>query len=363
MATKIEQRSFSLRAAGEEFCLEGRALSYQEVSSNEIAPGVREQIMAGAFREYLASGEDTKATVNHSVDRLLARRINGTLKITDTATALNVRIQLDRNQQAHRDLWASVRRGDLSEMSFGFQCLDEDYAPGTYEGKACQVRSVRKARLLDIAVVASPFYGGGATEVSARSAAAAATAGSTPWERAGMSPDQWLKSSASDAIRARAVADAGKLVARDKAQATAEADRQKAAKEALLDSLQASMDELYGPRYRVVDADYDPDNGYTLVARDLNSDEEDFVMQDFDLDDEDSRCFGPRFKRMAKGIPDPDAGYTIRLSGRPRKAMPSGTMWVSSLRGIRAAAAWREKKHDRDLARRMETAAGFRKTL
>jgi len=166
-----EQR-FQIRASqGEEFVLAGRALSYSEVSSNELAPGVRERVMPGCFKASLASGSDVKALLNHDVSSLpLGRLQNGTLKLTDSDTGLDMRVQLDKNNSQHRDVYASVKRGDISEMSFAFTVDDEDLEDGEYEGQRCKVRNIRKAALHDVSVVTSPFYGAGATSVSARTA-------------------------------------------------------------------------------------------------------------------------------------------------------------------------------------------------
>jgi HK97 family phage prohead protease len=167
-----EQRSFQIRAAqGEEFVLAGRALSYNEVSSNELSPGVRERIMPGAFRDALASDDlDCKALFNHDANQILGRTKNGTLTLRDRADGLYMRVQLDKNNSRHRDIYASVKRQDVSEMSFAFTPDDEDYEDGEYNGVRCKVRNIRKANIFDVSVVTAPFYGKGATQVVARSA-------------------------------------------------------------------------------------------------------------------------------------------------------------------------------------------------
>jgi uncharacterized protein len=176
MSNKIERRVLQIRASeGNDFCLVGRALSYNEISSNELYPGMRERIMPGAFKESLASGKDVKALLNHDSTGLpLGRLANGTLKLTDSDEGLDMRVQLDKNNSSHRDVYASVKRGDISEMSFAFACEDEDVSSGfTRDGAACQIRNVKKAQLFDVSVVTSPFYADGATSVDARSTDAA----------------------------------------------------------------------------------------------------------------------------------------------------------------------------------------------
>ena len=171
---KIEHRNLQIRASqGDEFVLIGRALTYNQVSSNELVPGLRERMTPGCFNESIASGRDVKALLNHDSTALpLGRTANGTLTLTDSESGLDIRVQLDRNNSLHRDVYASVKRGDISEMSFAFVCEDEDVSSEPYQGRACQVRNVRKAQLHDVSVVTSPFYGNSATAVAARSATA-----------------------------------------------------------------------------------------------------------------------------------------------------------------------------------------------
>src|SRR5579863_6120525 len=170
--SKIEKRNCEIRASqGDEMALVGRALSYKEISSNELCPGLRERIMPGAFAKSLASGQDVKAYLNHDSKGLpLGRLGNGTLKLTDSDEGLDMRVQLDPEQQLHRDIYASVKRRDIHEMSFAFISEDEDLSAETYQGQPCQVRNVKQAQLLDVSVVCEPFYGADATSVSARSA-------------------------------------------------------------------------------------------------------------------------------------------------------------------------------------------------
>jgi hypothetical protein len=144
-------------------------VKYNEISSNELATGLRERIMPGCFRESLASGNDVKALLNHDQTGLpLGRLANSTLRLTDSEAGLDIRVQLDRNNGAHRDVFAAVKRQDISEMSFSFCCENDDVSNETYQGQRCQVRNVRKASLYDISVVTSPFYGDNATAVAAR---------------------------------------------------------------------------------------------------------------------------------------------------------------------------------------------------
>lgn len=173
MSDKKEFRNAELRAAqGEEFVLQGRACTYNQISSNELAPGLRERILPGAFSASLAAGQDVIALFNHQERSTLplGRLSTGTLKVSDSPEGLDFRIALDRNNPYHQSVYSSVKRGDLSECSFCMVVEEDNFSDATIAGRAAQIRNVRRALLLDLSVVSSPFYGAGATNVDARAA-------------------------------------------------------------------------------------------------------------------------------------------------------------------------------------------------
>jgi HK97 family phage prohead protease len=72
------------------------------------------------FARSLKSGDDVVCQFNHGMksDVVLGRTGNGTLVLTDGPKGLDFRCQLDPAQSFHRDLYSSVKRGDISECSF-----------------------------------------------------------------------------------------------------------------------------------------------------------------------------------------------------------------------------------------------------
>lgn len=198
MEKKQIERRFEIRASqGDEFSLVGRALTYKEVSSNELAPGIRERIMPGCFTKSLASGRDVKCTFNHDGMAIpLGRLANGSLELDDNSDFLSFRCKLTRGISDHEDVYHAVKSGLISECSFAFVPEDEDMSDDEYNGVRCKVRQIRSALLLDVACVGEPFYGAGATAVAARNAdeahraevqrrldAAMATGGGLTWEQ------------------------------------------------------------------------------------------------------------------------------------------------------------------------------------
>jgi HK97 family phage prohead protease len=177
----IEKRILSVNASlraesqGDELCLRGYAARFN-VLSHPLPQGFREQIQPGAFKRSLAAGDDVVCTFNHDESRILGRRSSGTLKVAEDDKGLAFRCQLDKNQVAHRDLHASVKRGDISDCSFAFNVVGEDgedFSDGKDEnGQRCVVRSLRNVKLHDVSVVTHPAYP--QTSVDARAAVAAA---------------------------------------------------------------------------------------------------------------------------------------------------------------------------------------------
>lgn len=174
-----EIRSFELRAAADDdFVLEGIAISYdclsQELSG--FRGSFRERIMPGAFTRSLKQGADVKCLMNHDANFLLGRTKSGTLQLTDSRTGLGFRCQLDRNISMHRDIYASVRRRDLSSCSFAFIPTEggDTYDEVMQNGKRFKRRTVTDADLFDCSIVVDPAYNApGATSVNARTADAA----------------------------------------------------------------------------------------------------------------------------------------------------------------------------------------------
>jgi HK97 family phage prohead protease len=180
MTTKIEKRTLTgvqvRAAAGEAFTLEGIAASYNMPSkpiprdpSNPRAGTFTEYIAPGAFKRSLRSKADVKCLFNHSANVVLGRVKNGTLALTDTDTGLAFRVQLNQKMQSHQDLYASVKRGDISECSYAF-----NVAPNGQKWSAdYSKRTITDVDLYDVSVVTDPAYAGGATSVDARQLRAA----------------------------------------------------------------------------------------------------------------------------------------------------------------------------------------------
>ena len=116
-----------------------------------------ERVARSAFDEALERGDDAAALINHDPSLIIGRRSAGTLRLDTDSHGLRFEVDLPDTSYAH-DLRASIARGDIAGMSFGF-------IPGVHtSGRAPDGRQLRThtsvKRLLDISPVTYPAYEG-----------------------------------------------------------------------------------------------------------------------------------------------------------------------------------------------------------
>ena len=141
----------------------GYAAVFDQLS--DPALGFRESIKPGAFTAALRGKPDVAALINHDPRLVLGRTTAGTLKLNQNDKGLAVEINPPETQYS-RDLMASMKRGDISQMSFQFRDVEDFWF---MDGKE-QRRELRKiGRLIDVSVVTFPAYP--QTVAEARSAA------------------------------------------------------------------------------------------------------------------------------------------------------------------------------------------------
>jgi Escherichia/Staphylococcus phage prohead protease len=79
----------------------------------------QELILPGAFARAIEEKDDVRALWNHDPNYVLGRSASGTLALAEDETGLAVDITPPDTQWA-RDNLVTMRRGDVSQMSFGF---------------------------------------------------------------------------------------------------------------------------------------------------------------------------------------------------------------------------------------------------
>lgn len=121
----------------------------------------REQFKKGAFTESLEK-DDQLFLWSHDPSKVLGRTKNGTLRLEEDDIGLRFELDLP-NTTLGNDAYETIKRGDVDGVSFGFK-VEADEIQDT--DNDLPLRTVTKARLFEVSVVAFPAYPD--SEVSAR---------------------------------------------------------------------------------------------------------------------------------------------------------------------------------------------------
>jgi len=139
--------------------ISGYAAVFNELSDD--LGGFREKIQPGAFSEAIQR-DDVRALWNHDSNYVLGRNKAGTLKLSEDERGLHYVVDLPDTQWA-KDLSESIKRGDVTQSSFGFIVDSDEWAKQDGE----TVRTLTKVTLFDVSPVTYPAYP--QTSTSARS--------------------------------------------------------------------------------------------------------------------------------------------------------------------------------------------------
>ena len=143
----VSNNTLEVRSDSDEMVIEGYAALYD--NETNIGP-FRETIARGAFDDVLEN--DVRALMNHDPNYVLGRSGAGTLELEVDEKGLKYRVKLGEQQYA-KDLYESVKRGDISQSSFAFTIAEQSW------NEKRTVRSIDKvATLLDVSPVTYPAY-------------------------------------------------------------------------------------------------------------------------------------------------------------------------------------------------------------
>lgn len=145
--------------------IEGHAAVFDQWSETLGIPGLfefKEKVMPGAFSETIRK-DDIRALFNHDPNYVLGRNKSGTLELREDHHGLFVSITPPDTQWA-RDLMVSIERGDITQMSFGFEVISDRWG----EEEGMDMRELHKVKLYDVSPVTFPAYP--QTDVGIRSA-------------------------------------------------------------------------------------------------------------------------------------------------------------------------------------------------
>lgn len=151
---------FETREENDERIIEGYFAVFN--SNYEIGPGMSESVAPGAFRNTLSG--DIRALVNHDSTLVLGRNTAKTLELSEDERGLWGRIRINPNDSDAVNLYERVKRGDVSQCSFGFDILDEETEFREDGGVHWTIREVK---LYEVSCVTFPAYE--STNIDARS--------------------------------------------------------------------------------------------------------------------------------------------------------------------------------------------------
>jgi uncharacterized protein len=146
--------------------------------------GFTEIIRPGAVDRTFAEGIDVRALVDHRPDKIIGRVKANTLRLEKDAHGLRVSID-PPDTTVGRDVLESVRRGDVSGMSFRFSVV-RPHGERFETRSGTPTRIISDMRVHEVSVVTFPAYEATDVTVAQRSLQAFQQAHSLPlamWQR------------------------------------------------------------------------------------------------------------------------------------------------------------------------------------
>ncbi len=161
--------SVEVRTRGSKMVIEGHAAVFDKRSQN--LGGFVETVQRGAFTKTLKEA-DVRALLNHDANFVLGRNVAGTLDLAEDESGLYYRIDPPDTTFA-RDLMVSMERGDISQSSFAFRTIEDDWGLTEQE---FPLRTLMQVALVDVSPVTYPAYLDAESGVGGRSHALAGLA-------------------------------------------------------------------------------------------------------------------------------------------------------------------------------------------
>lgn len=127
----------------------------------EMFPGATETIAPGSFTKTIS--DDIRALINHDTTLVLGRTAAHTLELSQDERGLFGRIQINPNDTDAMNLYARVKRGDVSQCSIGFEITEEDTE---YRDDGSVHWTIKEVKLYEVSCCTFPAYEN--TGISAR---------------------------------------------------------------------------------------------------------------------------------------------------------------------------------------------------
>ena len=122
--TRSQNAELTTRVAAEgtDMFVEGYFIVYGQTT--ELWPGAFEEIATTALDATL--GNDIRCLINHNTTLVLGRNKSGTLELKSDAHGLWGNVTINPKDTDAVNLYERVKRGDVSQCSFGFNVVSEE---------------------------------------------------------------------------------------------------------------------------------------------------------------------------------------------------------------------------------------------
>jgi HK97 family phage prohead protease len=155
--------------------------------------GFKEIVKPGAFKKTIQES-DIRALWNHDANCVLGRKANGTLTLEEDEHGLRISIDPPDTQMA-RDLMACIKRGDVDQMSFGFNTIRDTW--DNTDPKNI-IRYLDECRLFDVSPVTFPAYPQTSVSVRSKLESFAVATTEPPAEHSAGEPDKTVHSNGAE---------------------------------------------------------------------------------------------------------------------------------------------------------------------
>lgn len=135
----------------DEMCIEGYFIVFGQ--QTELWAGAYEEIAPNALDKTL--NNDIRALINHDTRLVLGRNKSGTLELRVDGRGLFGKIKVNSNDTEAVNLYERVKRGDVSQCSFGFNIISEETE---WRDDGTVKWTITEVDLHEVSVVTFPAY-------------------------------------------------------------------------------------------------------------------------------------------------------------------------------------------------------------
>ena len=149
--TRSIPEKFNTRDDGGEKRIEGYFAVFD--GEYQLWDGATESVDRGAFEDQLDG--DVRCLIDHDTRLVLGRTSAGTLTLRTDDHGLWGSVLINQDDTDAMNLYARVQRGDVSQCSFGFDILDEEFED---RGSGSVHWTIKKVKLYEVSCVTFPAY-------------------------------------------------------------------------------------------------------------------------------------------------------------------------------------------------------------